>query len=134
MIRRPPRSTLFPYTTLFRSRCVAQTPSVDCRHRVAEFALFGLGSRSSNHHDVERHGRLTKLEVHLDRLTGGYGRFLHFGCKSHAPRSDHNVAGPHAELIPSVRAGERTELGARDVDLNPIQGSLGECIADRAAN
>src|SRR3712207_9111440 len=25
MIRRPPRSTLFPYTTLFRSKCVAQT-------------------------------------------------------------------------------------------------------------
>src|SRR3712207_9013294 len=24
MIRRPPRSTLFPYTTLFRSRCQAQ--------------------------------------------------------------------------------------------------------------
>src|SRR2546427_6099999 len=23
MIRRPPRSTLFPYTTLFRSRCLA---------------------------------------------------------------------------------------------------------------
>src|SRR2546427_11986831 len=27
MIRRPPRSTLFPYTTLFRSEC----PSIDCR-------------------------------------------------------------------------------------------------------
>src|SRR5438034_8365458 len=28
MIRRPPRSTLFPYTTLFRSRlCVAGSPS-----------------------------------------------------------------------------------------------------------
>src|SRR2546429_6675223 len=25
MIRRPPRSTLFPYTTLFRSRCAKQT-------------------------------------------------------------------------------------------------------------
>src|SRR3712207_8261098 len=24
MIRRPPRSTLFPYTTLFRSRCTAR--------------------------------------------------------------------------------------------------------------
>src|SRR2546430_9283172 len=24
MIRRPPRSTLFPYTTLFRSRCLSQ--------------------------------------------------------------------------------------------------------------
>src|SRR5438105_7101135 len=27
MIRRPPRSTLFPYTTLFRSRCRLTTPS-----------------------------------------------------------------------------------------------------------
>src|SRR2546422_1342241 len=26
MIRRPPRSTLFPYTTLFRSRCRPCTP------------------------------------------------------------------------------------------------------------
>src|SRR6266536_5912653 len=26
MIRRPPRSTLFPYTTLFRSRCVQKAP------------------------------------------------------------------------------------------------------------
>src|SRR5947199_8058754 len=28
MIRRPPRSTLFPYTTLFRSRSFTATPSV----------------------------------------------------------------------------------------------------------
>src|SRR3712207_8621913 len=27
MIRRPPRSTLFPYTTLFRSSPVAETPT-----------------------------------------------------------------------------------------------------------
>src|SRR2546422_8471741 len=26
MIRRPPRSTLFPYTTLFRSRCPRRSP------------------------------------------------------------------------------------------------------------
>src|SRR5258708_35448465 len=32
MIRRPPRSTLFPYTTLFRS-----TPSVDWTHANAVF-------------------------------------------------------------------------------------------------
>src|SRR2546430_11081543 len=30
MIRRPPRSTLFPYTTLFRSRGRKTTPSSDC--------------------------------------------------------------------------------------------------------
>src|ERR1035441_10707016 len=28
MIRRPPRSTLFPYTTLFRSDCIAHLKSV----------------------------------------------------------------------------------------------------------
>src|SRR5258708_18729952 len=39
MIRRPPRSTLFPYTTLFRSRArllsaLARAPGMgECRHR-----------------------------------------------------------------------------------------------------
>src|SRR5256885_16812657 len=31
MIRRPPRSTLFPYTTLFRSERVRALPSTICR-------------------------------------------------------------------------------------------------------
>src|SRR4030066_337076 len=35
MIRRPPRSTLFPYTTLFRSRRSPLRPDdARCRHRV----------------------------------------------------------------------------------------------------
>src|SRR5690348_18243373 len=29
MIRRPPRSTLFPYTTLFRSQCALTAPDED---------------------------------------------------------------------------------------------------------
>src|SRR2546422_2345914 len=36
MIRRPPRSTLFPYTTLFRSLGVE--PQVDARERAARVA------------------------------------------------------------------------------------------------
>src|SRR2546426_8347505 len=36
MIRRPPRSTLFPYTTLFRSHVVAEGPPVG-----PEFARLG---------------------------------------------------------------------------------------------
>src|SRR2546422_11626333 len=36
MIRRPPRSTLFPYTTLFRSQCGAHTfPYLDVRNSTA---------------------------------------------------------------------------------------------------
>src|SRR2546430_15493919 len=37
MIRRPPRSTLFPYTTLFRSAA----RRVDARHLEREFARVG---------------------------------------------------------------------------------------------
>src|SRR2546422_11673869 len=56
MIRRPPRSTLFPYTTLFRSplgsdadghvlrRTDRLRPRVDERHRVAyAFGAWGVG-------------------------------------------------------------------------------------------
>src|SRR5258708_28234193 len=35
MIRRPPRSTLFPYTTLFRSRFVSSSFPAGVRNRIA---------------------------------------------------------------------------------------------------
>src|SRR3712207_8354665 len=41
MIRRPPRSTLFPYTTLFRSRF----PDSDYRERGGDGIRFRRGSR-----------------------------------------------------------------------------------------
>src|SRR2546430_8751397 len=37
MIRRPPRSTLFPYTTLFRSVCAG---ALDARERLVDSAVF----------------------------------------------------------------------------------------------
>src|SRR2546430_16558860 len=39
MIRRPPRSTLFPYTTLFRSVCAEQRPA----RRPFQLPLVGTG-------------------------------------------------------------------------------------------
>src|SRR5258707_8572883 len=39
MIRRPPRSTLFPYTTLFRSIRVAER-SGEVQHTVATFNMY----------------------------------------------------------------------------------------------
>src|SRR5688572_31272902 len=38
MIRRPPRSTLFPYTTLFRSRDVEEIECVDLQDQIARAA------------------------------------------------------------------------------------------------
>src|SRR5258708_32729797 len=40
MIRRPPRSTLFPYTTLFRSKSVELIRQQALRPRMEEPALF----------------------------------------------------------------------------------------------
>src|SRR3712207_7119287 len=49
MIRRPPRSTLFPYTTLFRSVDYAQGAAswrhVDTGERVLSFLLEPMGDR-----------------------------------------------------------------------------------------
>src|SRR2546422_3922949 len=44
MIRRPPRSTLFPYTTLFRSRGLVEL-LVQHPERVVEDAVAGQGQR-----------------------------------------------------------------------------------------
>src|SRR5258708_21643917 len=54
MIRRPPRSTLFPYTTLFRSRLHGQCPAPVERqhphHRIGHGpALRGHACRSEEH-------------------------------------------------------------------------------------
>src|SRR2546430_10388175 len=61
MIRRPPRSTLFPYTTLFRSSAIAATdlsqrphisPSADLP------ALGPVGSESSLSHQVQEQAQV----------------------------------------------------------------------------
>src|SRR2546426_4887399 len=46
MIRRPPRSTLFPYTTLFRSDAVETQPvrvHITSNEKVVEFVSAGVG-------------------------------------------------------------------------------------------
>src|SRR2546430_7513707 len=48
MIRRPPRSTLFPYTTLFRSNCIKhlQATAIEAGVDVDVFQLFNdLGEK-----------------------------------------------------------------------------------------
>src|SRR5256885_17236699 len=54
MIRRPPRSTLFPYTTLFRSRIAPGGLGLDrrdCEGRRLQRLLEGFGFRAGS--DVE---------------------------------------------------------------------------------
>src|SRR3989442_8609363 len=63
MIRRPPRSTLFPYTTLFRSRCEVTRALVAVRKltgRVAPSSKFADADGPALRHaldDAERRDR-----------------------------------------------------------------------------
>src|SRR2546428_6971610 len=55
MIRRPPRSTLFPYTTLFRSVIALELPALDLEHDEAARRTFRRRSRGRDEAvDVER--------------------------------------------------------------------------------
>src|SRR2546422_6714907 len=50
MIRRPPRSTLFPYTTLFRSHTIGEAPMGLFPLRLAVIGcIVGLVERSEEH-------------------------------------------------------------------------------------
>src|SRR5215203_7193517 len=60
MIRRPPRSTLFPYTTLFRSL----KPRVADEHRAVE--RFGLAAGDITRRQARR--RLQRSEEHTSEL------------------------------------------------------------------
>src|SRR5260370_32145503 len=57
MIRRPPRSTLFPYTTLFRSQVPSSTEA-QCRHSAKCSSSAVLCIRSEEH--------TSELQSHLN--------------------------------------------------------------------
>src|SRR3989441_11106853 len=69
MIRRPPRSTLFPYTTLFRSRLVPArlaerlVPGRRRRYAVANVQVEPLEQRQLAHRLADRARRGRRLRV-----------------------------------------------------------------------
>src|SRR2546427_8981221 len=72
MIRRPPRSTLFPYTTLFRSR----TGEADCQQAVtsatgrlpAQNNTLPFGNRTLPNGNRGRYGTCFRSEEHTSEL------------------------------------------------------------------
>src|SRR5438105_5865194 len=58
MIRRPPRSTLFPYTTLFRSSANRNSRSKISAISSARCARWGHSSRRSEEHTSELQSRV----------------------------------------------------------------------------
>src|SRR5260370_4706448 len=108
MIRRPPRSTLFPYTTLFRS-----AKRTDQRRRDCEFQWRDHEFRHGHDDDFYDHRELQRWnpggagarsseffdEAELDRRDDGLDaerQYLRSGDKTHYP----NKRGVHTTPVP----------------------------------
>src|SRR5437764_6215847 len=102
MIRRPPRSTLFPYTTLFRSAAVAQTRENPVFYvQYAHAAAAGVGVRSEEHTSELQSPMYLVCRLLLEKKKQRDRRANHearqtLGLASHGHRRPHrSSAGPH---------------------------------------
>src|SRR5258708_12996505 len=95
MIRRPPRSTLFPYTTLFRSR----NPR-GVKRKMSNFPLR-RGSRRSPLVDASAAIRIVKRsEEHTSELQSPD----HLVCRLLLEKKNHHkIANAHSHLHPNYR-------------------------------
>src|SRR3712207_9102625 len=69
MIRRPPRSTLFPYTTLFRSLGQRRHPPLRVDVQILRRSLLTLGERDANR--LVNRARLLQHNVRRKRARPG---------------------------------------------------------------
>src|SRR2546422_9873383 len=104
MIRRPPRSTLFPYTTLFRSlpvRAVRRPVGPRSRADLAQRArpLEGIGAGTSRRGARRPGERGDRLSVH----SLGGRRIIQKKARVH--RGGASRAGPGGVAAPTVRFG-----------------------------
>src|SRR5258706_4825850 len=86
MIRRPPRSTLFPYTTLFRSRLIvsARPRRQELRRCVAGFGVVeDRWPRGGDRHRRSNRGRSEEHTSELQSLTNLVCRLLLEKKKTH---------------------------------------------------
>src|SRR5260370_22583851 len=100
MIRRPPRSTLFPYTTLFRSLCPARDREI-CEDGFCAIQL-------SPNLDADRARLICATNLRLKFLAGRYRR--RFEAAGGIGNEDFGILVPVHELTPERRLTVRPEL------------------------
>src|SRR2546422_5852150 len=82
MIRRPPRSTLFPYTTLFRSSLMTALVDTYCGCSMAESAenlaaQYGISRRACDEYALRSQRAAERSEEHTSELQSR----LHLVCR-----------------------------------------------------
>src|SRR3989440_7105608 len=100
MIRRPPRSTLFPYTTLFRSRTHGEPPYIPAREEKVGADVLLPARRpvpDPGQHEEVGDRKSTRLNSSHDQIS--YAVF----CLKKKKSSAHNAAPTPAHARPSSR-------------------------------
>src|SRR2546430_9235870 len=100
MIRRPPRSTLFPYTTLFRSRSAMEGRKQPALPRACQ----GVARRQELHHRARRrrgHHRKTRSEEHTSELQSQSNLVCRLLLEK---KNEHLTAPPVPPLLPRLLA------------------------------
>src|SRR5258707_1719753 len=105
MIRRPPRSTLFPYTTLFRSR-----PGAD---RGRNLAGSGGGVSGLGRVRDDQRRRRQRLDRSADGGAGDVDRYSACGCRTRA-----EVLGGRRRTLAGVTEPQPTTEPGRPVDVD----------------
>src|SRR2546430_6516430 len=125
MIRRPPRSTLFPYTTLFRSH------ARDHRYTIragfdADGRLRSLDARAlcnTGAYSVSRWTAGIEPLMVGGLLTGPY-KLEHYRCEVSAVATNTAPAGPYrgvARPATTFVMERLLDLGARALNLDPVE-------------
>src|SRR2546425_10225778 len=116
MIRRPPRSTLFPYTTLFRS---SQHPPAASAHVPPDFASVASGGHSRA--DGDEHSSATEAGT-ADYFAGllaytlrGRQNGSHLSDGKEARKSRRSVRRHHRKHAPVRETRQRTSARARRI-------------------
>src|ERR1035438_6389545 len=98
MIRRPPRSTLFPYTTLFRSGLFVRTlnnlHSVQLGYARENILLFSLNARQAGHRDPEIAIFYADLRKRFESIPGVSSATLSQSSIINAGRAGQAIRGP----------------------------------------
>src|SRR2546421_6217900 len=102
MIRRPPRSTLFPYTTLFRSLMTAATPA-----RFAAASSKRPGSASLMRRRVWASASSSRSEEHTSELQSRSDLVCRLLLEK---KKKHNEPGERAKIADAYPQVSRMEL------------------------
>src|SRR2546430_3918038 len=97
MIRRPPRSTLFPYTTLFRSRVGKAVTELDDTIRVIRSTIFALSEHGAPEESPGLRTRVLKV------------------CQDSADRKSTRLNSSHSQISYAVFCLKKKNTTTKDL-------------------